>query len=84
MEDACLPGWQTGWPPTAAARKIKLDWSWVQAVEPGTQITVVLYKDQAPRGRRKVKGYFHSATDNSITLQPSVLSRKYMSKVVRP
>ena len=57
-----------GWPPTAVA-KIRLDWSKVQAVKPGTPTRVVLYKDQAPRGSRKIKGYFYSATDDSITLE---------------
>ena len=59
-----------GWPPTAAA-KIKSNWSKVQKVAPGTKTTVVLYKDQAPRGtlgKSKVKGHFHSATAESITL----------------
>ena len=65
---AGLPGWQTGWPPTAAARKIELDWPQVQAVKPGTPITVLLHKDQGLRGKRKVRGRFHSATDDSLTL----------------
>ncbi len=58
-----------GWPSTAAAWKIRPDWSRVQTVKPGTPTTVLLYKDQAPRGRRKIKGRFHSATDDSITLE---------------
>ena len=58
-----------GWPPTAAAWKIRLDWSKVQAVKPGTRTTVFLYKDQAPRGSRKIKGLFHSATEDFLTLQ---------------
>ena len=48
---------------------IKRGWPRVQAVKPKTRITVFLHKDQDPRGSRKIKGYFHSATDDSITLQ---------------
>ena len=46
------------------------DWSRVQAVVPGTRTTVLLYKDRAPRGRRKIEGQFHSATVESVTLIP--------------
>ena len=59
-----------GSPTAAAAQKSKGYWSSVQAEVPGTPITVVLYKDQAPRGQRRIKGRFHSATDDSVTLQP--------------
>ena len=55
------------WTPTATA-KVKSDWSRVQKVKPGTQTTVVLYTDRAPQGRTEVKGRFHSATSESITL----------------
>ena len=48
---------------------IKRDWSRVQTVPPGTRTTVVLYRDLAPRGKRKIKGRFHSATAESVTLQ---------------
>ena len=65
---AGLLGWQTGWPPTAAAWKIRPDWSRVQAVKPEARTTVLLYKYQAPRGRRKIKGRFLSATEDSLTL----------------
>ena len=51
------------------SRGIKLNWSRVQAVKPGTPTTVFLYKDPALRGSRKIKGYFHSATDDSITVE---------------
>ena len=51
------------------SRGIKLNWSRVQAVKPRTRTTVMLYQDQAPRGRRKIKGLFHSATDDSLTLE---------------
>ena len=47
---------------------VKRDWSRVQRVAPGTKTTVVLYKDQASRGKRKIKGRFHSATAESVTL----------------
>ena len=50
------------------SRGIKLNWPGVQAVTPGTPTTVLLYKDQAPRGSRKIQGRFHSATNNSVTL----------------
>ena len=58
-----------GWTPAAAARKIELDWPRVQAVKPGTPITVVLHKDQGLRGDRKLRGRFQSATDDSLTLK---------------
>ena len=55
--------------PTAEASwRVKPDWSRVQAVTPGTRTTVLLYKDLAPRGKRKIKGRFHSATPQSITI----------------
>ena len=45
------------WGPTvASAKAIKSDWSKVQAVLPGTQTEVLLYKDEVPRGSRKIKG----------------------------
>ena len=47
---------------------VKRDWSRVQRVAPGTKTTVLLYKDQASRGKRKIKGRFHSATAESVTL----------------
>ena len=70
MEDASMPGWQTGWPPTAAAAgNSELDWPKVQAVKPGTPIKVVLHKDRGFRGNRKLRGRFQSATDDSLTLK---------------
>ena len=57
------------WLTTAAAQMTKSDWSKVQAVKPGVPITVLLYKDQASRGNRKIKGRFQSATDDSLTLK---------------
>ena len=58
-----------GLPALAAAEGKVQHWSKVQAVTPGTEIKVELYKDQAPRGSRKIQGRFHSATDDSITLK---------------
>ena len=58
-----------GWPPTAAARKIELDWPGLQVIRPGTQTTVLLYQDQGPRGSWEIQGLFHSATDDSLTLK---------------
>ena len=57
-----------GWPPAAAGNS-ELDWSKVQAIKPGTRITVLLHKDQGFRGKRKVRGRFQSATENSLTLK---------------
>ena len=62
--------------PRSAVRKVvvhdpyttKLNWSRVQAVEPGTRTMVVLYNDQAPRGSRRNKGRFRSVTGDSLTL----------------
>ena len=47
---------------------VKQDWSRVQALTPGTPTTVLLYKDKAPRGKRKITGRFHSATAESVIL----------------
>ncbi len=49
-------------------RKIKPDWSRVQAVTPGAWIKVLIYKDLAPVGKQKIEGRFHSATGESITI----------------
>ena len=58
-----------GWTTTAAAQMTQLDWSKVQAIKPGTPITAVLHKDRGPRGDRKLRGRFQSATDDSLTLK---------------
>ena len=56
--------------PRSAVRKVavhhksKRDWSRVQAVALGTPAAVVLYKNPT----RRIKGYFYSATDDSVTL----------------
>ena len=55
------------WTPTATA-KVKSDWSKVLTVKPGTKTTVVLYTDRAPQGKTEIKGRFHSATPESITV----------------
>ena len=44
------------------------DWSRVQAVASPTPVRVQLYEDEAPPQYRKVRGRFHSATADSITL----------------
>ena len=53
-------------PPCAA--KHMPDWSRVQALSPGVITRVQLDKNEAPSGGRKIKGFFSSATDTSITL----------------
>lgn len=55
-------------PAVEAAGKIKRDWSRVRAVTPGTRTTVLLYRDLAPPGKREIKGRFHSATPESVTV----------------
>ena len=72
-------------PPLAEADVwVRRDWSKVQAVAPGTKTTVLLYKDQAPKGKRKIEGHFHSATAKSITLNlPRSRSRTVAKKTVR-
>ena len=55
-------------PEAAAIWWIKSDWSKVQAVTPGTRTTVLLYKDLAPRGKRKIKGHLQSVTADAVTL----------------
>ncbi len=57
-----------GAPEAAAGFWVKRDWNRVQIVTPGTRTTVRLYKDRAPRGKRKFSGRFHSATVDSVTL----------------
>ena len=53
----------------ASAKKAKkADWSRVQAVPHNTKTVVRLYQDAAPRGNRKIKGRFVSATADSVML----------------
>ena len=56
-------------------------WSKVQGVKPNTKTEVQLYKDKSPQGRRKIKGRFVSATDKSITLEPT--ERTYTEMRIR-
>ena len=44
-------------------------WPRVQGVKPGTKTEVQLYEDKAPQGRKKIKGRFLSATEDSVTLE---------------
>ena len=53
-------GWSVGPLPT---------WPRVQGVTPGTKTEVQLYEDKAPQGRKKIKGRFLSATQDSVTLE---------------
>ena len=46
----------------------RADWSRVQAVAHNTKAAVRLYQEAAPRKNRRIKGRFHSATADSITL----------------
>ena len=62
--------------------RIKPNWSKVQAVPPQTKTEVRLYKDEAPQGSRRIKGYFHSATDDSITLQQEDGQRHTLPKSI--
>ena len=55
-------------PAAEAFWRYKRHWSKVQAVTPETRTAVLLHKDLAPRGKRKIKGWFHSATPESVTL----------------
>ena len=78
-----------GAPVAEAGWGFKFDWSKVQAVSLGTPTTVVLYKDQAPPGKRKIKGHFRSATSRAITLllpdgQTRTLQKKAVRKVLVP
>ena len=78
-----------GTPVAEAGFGVKSDWSKVQAVARGTRTTVVLYKDQAPRRNRKIRGYFQSATVESIRLllpdgQTSTFQKRAVRKVLVP
>ena len=75
--------------PLPAAATIRSDWTKVQAVPLGTPTTVVLYKDQAPPGKRKIKGHFRSATTGAITLllpdgQINTFQKRAVRKVLIP
>ena len=77
-----------GFAPVAEAGMwIRRDWSKVQRVAPGTRTTVLLYKDRAPGGLRKIEGRFKSATPEAITLSlpggnPYTLQKQDVTKVL--
>ena len=76
-------------PAVEAGLGMKSDWSKVQAVARGTRTTVVLYKDQAPRGKRKTRGHFQLATVEAIRLllpdgQTSTFQKRAVRKVLAP
>ena len=75
--------------PLPAAAEIQSAWAKVEAVALGTPTTVILYKDQAPPGKRKIKGYFRSATSGAITLllpdgQTNTFQKRAVRKVLIP
>ena len=73
-----------GAPEAAAGLWVRRDWSRVQIVTPGTRTTVLLYKDRAPRGQRKIKGVFYSAQAESVTLLlPNGQTRTLLKQDVR-
>ena len=73
-----------GAPEAAAGLWVRRDWSRVQIVTPGTRTTVLLYKDRAPRGQRKIKGVFYSARAESVTLLlPNGQTRTLLKQDVR-
>ena len=76
-------------PEARAIWRIKSDWSKVEEVAPGTRTTVLLFKDLAPRGKRKIKGWFRSASAESITLMLGTgdlrtLKREEIKRVLVP
>ena len=65
------------------------DWSRVQAVPLNTKTKVLLYKDAAPEGSRRIKGRLRSATVNSISLvlkdgQTRTVRKQAVRKVLIP
>ena len=73
----------------AAANNSELDWPQVQAIKPGTPVTLKLHKDRGFRGNRKLRGRFQSATDDSLTLKMEygptrTLPRSAVRKVLVP
>ncbi len=44
------------------------DWSRVQGVEAARKVRIVLYDDEAPKGRRKLNGVFASSTADSLAI----------------
>ena len=43
-------------------------WARVESLQPGKATRLVLFKDRAAPGARKIKGVFSSATDSSVTI----------------
>ena len=67
----------------------RADWSKVQAVLHDTRVTVWMYQDAASRENRKMRGRFHSATADSITLmlengQTRTVQKTAVRKVLVP
>ena len=67
----------------------KADWSRVQAVPHNRKTAVRLYQDAASRDNRRIKGRFHSATADSITLvledgQTRTFPKRAVRKVLIP
>ena len=56
------------------------DWSKVQVVASPTRIRVQLYRDEAPPQSRQVRGRFHSATPDSVTLTLPDGTRRTLQK----
>ena len=67
----------------------KADWSRVQTVPHNRKTAVLLYQDAASRDNRRIKGRFHSATADSITLvledgQTRTFPKRAVRKVLIP
>ena len=65
------------------------DWSRVQAVPRNTKTKVILYKDAAPQGSRRIKGRLRTVTANSISLvlengQTRTVRKQAVRKVLTP
>ena len=69
--------------PPADAGWVRRDWSKVEIITPGIETNVRLYKGHAPKGKRTIKGRFHSATAESVTLLlPDGQTGTYQKEVV--
>ena len=44
------------------------DWNRIRALSPGVITHLKIHRDEAPKGQRRVKGFFTSSTDTSITV----------------
>ena len=74
-------------PVAEAGEWIRRDWSKVQRIASGARTRVLLYKDRAPGGIRKVEGQFQSASTEVITLllpdgQTLTLRKQAVEKVL--